>query len=292
MPDFSEALSSGRFLITTEQTPPKGADLSGWLERVKVLQGRVDAVNLTESSGAVMTMSPIGAVPGLQAIGLPPILQLTCRDRNRIALQADLLAASALGVTSIVAMSGDLIEGGDHPQSQSVFDLDTIGLLTVAGMLNRGSDMMGNELRGAPRFTCGAVVNPGATDLDLELRRMEQKVEAGARFFQTQAVYDPSAFERFMVKAGSLGVPVLAGFIVLKSAAMAQRLNRSLPGVRIPNAIIRELEEATDRRAASIDVSCRILRTLSDMCQGLHIIAVGWEASIPEILAGIGLKRE
>jgi methylenetetrahydrofolate reductase (NADPH) len=292
MPDFAEALASGRFLVTTEQTPPKGADLSGWLERVMVLRGQVDAVNLTESSGAVMTMSPIGAVPGLQAIGLQPILQITCRDRNRIALQADLLAAAALGVTSVVAMAGDPIEGGDHPQSQSVFDLDTIGLLTAARMLNRGSDMMGNELRGAPRFTCGAVVNPGATDLDLELRRMEQKAEAGARFFQTQAVYDPPAFERFMKKAGSLGVPVLAGFIVLKSGAMARRLNRSLPGVRVPDEIIRELDDATDRRATSIDVSGRILGRLSEMCQGLHIIAVGWETSIAEIVSGIGVKRE
>ena len=291
MSNFSDALAAGRFLVTTEQTPPKGADLGPWLERLQPLRGHVDAVNLTESSGASMAMSPIGVVPGLIGLGLHPILQILCRDRNRIALQGDLLAASALGVTSVVATSGDPIEAGDHRESSPVFDLDTMELLRVAAMLNAGTDMMGNALRGSTDFTCGALVNPGAADLDQELRRMELKAEAGARFFQTQAVYTPRVLERFMAGAQRLGLPVLAGFIVVKSAEMGRRLNRSLPGVSIPDAMIGELAAAEDRRPASVEISGRLLAELRPLCQGLHVIAVGWEDLLPQILDAAGVER-
>jgi methylenetetrahydrofolate reductase (NADPH) len=288
---FLEALDSARFLITTEEAPPKGPDLTSLLARTELLRGWVDAIALTESSSAVMTMSPIGAVPGLLAQGHEPILQITCRDRNRIALQGDLLAAAALGITSIAVMAGDPINGGDHPGARPVFDLDTAGLLTAVRSLNEGHDLKGHPLRGAPTFCAGAVVNPGAADLDLELARMEEKAEAGARFFFTQAVYDPAAFERFILRADKLRVPVIAGFIVPKSGDMARRLNRGLPGVAIPDDLVAALDASTDKAATSIELSGAILARLRPMCRGLHIIAVGWESHFPALLAAAGIAR-
>jgi 5,10-methylenetetrahydrofolate reductase len=241
-----------------------------------------------------MTMSPIGVVPALLAQGHRPVLQITCRDRNRIALQADLLAAAAAGARDVVCTMGDPVADGDHAEATPVFDLDTTGLLRAVVGLNQGHDLAGNALKGATDFCIGAVVNPGAPDLDRELRHMEAKAEAGARFFQTQAVYDPHAFERFMLKAGALGLPVLAGYIVPKSGEMARRLNQGLPGVRVPDGFIARLDEAADKAAVSVELTGRILRELAPMCRGVHVIAVGWEERLPDILdaAGIASPRE
>jgi 5,10-methylenetetrahydrofolate reductase len=237
-----------------------------------------------------MTMSPIGVVPALLDLGLQPILHMTCRDRNRIALQADLLAASALGVTAVSCMAGDPVEGGEDAEAKGVFDLDTVSLLQVTTGLREGHDMAGNALKGAPTFVCGAVANPGATDLGREIDRMAQKVEAGARFFQTQATYDIDVFERFMARAGGLGVPVLAGFIVLKSAAMARRWNAKLDDLDVPQHIVDELASADDETACSMAISGRVLAELRQMAQGLHVIAVGWEARLPWILELAGVQ--
>ena len=288
--DFARALDSGRFLITTEEPPPKGTDLTRFRARVEALVGVVDAVNLTESSAAVMTMSPVGVVPTLLDLGLHPILQMTCRDRNRIALQADLLAAAALGVKTVACMSGDPIAGGDHSEASPVFDLDTPALIRVTRTLSSGSDLSGAALHGAPSFCCGAVANPAADDIDREVARMQAKVEAGSRFFQTQAVYDPNVFEHFMARAGALAVPILATFIVPKSAAMARRINASVPGVRIPDNVIDELDRAVDTAAMAIEISGRIISELRPLCRGVHVIAVGWESRLPEILAAAGIQ--
>jgi 5,10-methylenetetrahydrofolate reductase len=289
---FPAALASGRFLVTTEEPPPKGTDLSSFLRRTQRLLGHVDAISLTEASGAVVTMSPIGVVPALLAQGHEPILQVTCRDRNRIALQADLLAAAALGVTTVACMAGDEITEGDHPGATPVYDLDTPGLLrTLKGLGNEGRDLGGNRLSGAPALCIGAVVNPGAEDLEAELRRMEAKVEAGAQFFLTQAVYDPPAFERFMSRAERLQTPVLAGYIVPKSGDMARRLNRTLPGVQVPEGMIRRLDEVEDKVACSIELSGRIIERLIECCRGIHLIAVGWEGRMQDLLAASGISR-
>jgi 5,10-methylenetetrahydrofolate reductase len=286
---WAEALAAGRFVVTTEEAPPTGADLADFFRRSAHLRGLVDAVNVTESSSAIMTMSPLGVVPGLLAQGHHPVLQITCRDRNRVALQSELLAAAALGAGSVLAMAGDPVEAGDQPETVPVFDLDTPGLLRAIATLNGGHDLAGKRLSGTPEFFPGAVVNPGALDPDIELRRMEQKVEAGARFFQTQAVYDPTSFERFMRRAGKLGVPVIAGFIVPKSAAMARRLNLTLPGVNIPESLISQLARAGDRRRRSVELSGHLLSHLAACCQGVHVIAVGWEDSMGDILEVAGL---
>jgi len=289
---LSAALASGRFLVTTEEPLPKGADLTSFLRRTQHLAGLVDAISLTEASGAVMTMSPIGAVPAILAQGHHPILQITCRDRNRIALQADLLAASALGVTAVACMAGDAIADGDHPGASPVYDLDTPALLrALRGLRDEGHDLAGNRLNGSPAFCLGAVVNPGADDLDDELRRMEAKVEAGAQFFLTQAVYDSPAFERFMSHADRFQTPVLAGYIVPKSGDMARRLNQTLPGVQVPDEMIRLLDEVEDKAACSIELSGRIIERLAESCRGVHLIAVGWESRMPDLLAASGITR-
>ena len=251
----------------------------------------VDAFNLTDSAGANMTMSPTAAAHLMRDRGIEPILQVTGRDRNRIALEAEMLAASALGITNILCMSGDPPGRGDHPDAVGVFDLKAETLLQAVGAMNAGADMYGNRLKGAPSLFAGAVVNPGADDPGRELARMEDKVRLGAAFFQTQAVYDAESFETFMRTARGFGAPVLAGMIVLKSARMARFLNEKLPGVSVPQSVIEEMDAARDAAAASIEITARLIRDIRGVCDGVHLMAIGWESRIPAILAAAGLAR-
>ncbi len=281
-------LQSKKFVITTELNPPKGTELAPLLERAESLRGVVDAFNLTDSHTARMSMSPIAAAHLLVDRGFEPILQITCRDRNRIALQADVLAAAALGIRNIVTMTGDHPGGGDHPDAKPVFDIDSTALLQSLTGLQAGSDMSGAELRGAPELLVGAVVNPGADDLDREIGRMEEKIEAGAAFFQTQAVYDPGDFERFMRRVEGYGVPILAGCIMLKSGNMARNFNANVPGITVPDGIISRMDSAASsantRRRASAEITAEIIRDIRPMCQGAHIMAIGWESLIPSVI--------
>ena len=285
---LSALLQSDRFVITTELNPPKGTDLAPLLERAESLRGVVDAFNLTDSHTARMSMSPIAAARLLVERGIEPILQITCRDRNRIALQADVLAAAALGIRNIVTMTGDHPGGGDHPDAKPVFDIDSTALLQSLTGLRTGIDMSGAELRGAPDLLVGAVVNPGADDLDREIGRMEEKIDAGAAFFQTQAVYDPREFETFMRRVEGYGVPILAGCILLKSGNMARNFNANVPGISVPDAIIDRMDAAASsantRRRESADITAEILTDIRPMCQGAHIMAIGWESLIPSII--------
>jgi 5,10-methylenetetrahydrofolate reductase len=291
MSSFSAAVESGRFLVTAELNPPKGTDLSDLLRKARQLAGWADAFNLTDSASAIMTMAPIAAAYRLLEQGAEPILQVTGRDRNRIALQGDLLAASNLGIRNLVCMGGDPPGAGDHPEAKPVFDLDTIVLIKTAVALAQGKDMMGHALKGAADLFAGAVCNPGSPDMDKELARMEEKIEAGARFFQTQAVYDLPTFERFMSRAGSFKLPVIAGHIVLKSGDMARRLNATLPGVSVPDSLIEEMDAASDKPKQSIEIGGRLVSALRDCCQGVHIMAIGWESRIPDILSAGGIER-
>ena len=289
MQTFSELLKSGKFVVTAELNPPKGTDLGRLFEHAEALSRMVDAFNLTDSPGANMTMAPIAAAHLMLDHGIEPILQVTGRDRNRIALQGEILAAGALGIRNILCMSGDPPGRGDHPDAVGVFDLKAETLLGAVKAMNSGSDMYGNELRGAPTIFAGAVANPGADDLDMELVRMEEKVRMGAAFFQTQAIYDAAGFEKFMETARGFGVPVLAGMIVLKSARMARFLNDKLPGVSVPDSIIEEMDSAEDPAASGIAITSRLIREVRDMCDGTHIMAIGWESRIPAILESANL---
>ena len=289
MQTFSKVLESGKFVVTSELNPPKGTDLSILFRHAEALNGMVDAFNVTDSAGANMTMAPFAAAHIMLDRGIEPILQVTGRDRNRIALEGEILAASALGITNILCMSGDPPGRGDHPDAVGVFDLRAETLLDAVKAMNSGTDMYGNDLKGTPSIFAGAVANPGADDVDHELARMEEKVRRGAAFFQTQAVYDAAAFEKFMETARGFGVPVLAGMIVLKSARMARFLNDKLPGVSVPQSIIDEMDSAQDRPAAGVQITARLIREVRDMCDGTHIMAIGWESRIPAILAAAGL---
>ena len=290
MKPLSQSLQSGEFVVTAELNPPKGTDLRPLFKRAELLRGWVDAFNLTDSAGANMAMSPMAAAHLARDRGIEPIVQITGRDRNRIALQADVLAASALGVTNLLCMSGDPPGAGDHPDARGVFDLKAETLLEAVRELNGGADMYGNRLSGAPALFPGAVANPGADDLDVELARMGEKARLGASFFQTQAVYDPAAFESFMAAARGFGVPVLAGIIVLKSARMARFLNARLPGVYVPQPLIDELDAAPDKEAAGVAIAARLVSELRGMCDGVHLMAIGWESRIPRILADAGFS--
>ena len=288
---FESALASDRPVVTCELNPPKGTDLAGLYEKAALLDSRVDAFNVTDSAGSTMTMAPVAAAHLLLDRGIEPILQITGRDRNRIAVQSELLAAAALGVRNVLCMSGDPPGAGDHPDAKAVFDIDAIEIVKAISSLTGGADMSGAELSGTPDLNPGAVANPGADDLDKELGRMEDKLEAGAAFFQTQAVYEPATFEAFMKAADRFGVPVIAGLIVLKSARMAQYLNANLPGVHVPDALVAAMDGAKDRRKTSAEISAGLAAELSAMCRGVHVMAIGWESEVPGILDAAGLSR-
>ena len=289
MQTFKESLKSGKFVVTTELNPPKGTDLDTLFKHAESLSSMVDAFNLTDSPGANMTMAPIAAAHLMCDRGIEPILQVTGRDRNRIALEGEILAAAALGISNILCMSGDPPERGDHPDAVGVFDLKAETLLEAVSAMNSGADMYGNRLKGSPAVFAGAVANPGADDLDIELARMEEKVRMGAAFFQTQAVYDAATFETFMETARGFGVPVLAGMIVLKSARMARFLNDKLPGVSVPESIINEMDSANVPAETGIGITSRLIREVRGMCEGTHIMAIGWESRIPAILESADL---
>jgi len=286
---LSELFSSGKFVVTSEVAPPKGVETGEMLENAELLRSRVDAVNITDQQSSVMRLGSLVASQLLKARGIEPVFQLTCRDRNRIALQSDLLSAWAVGVENVLCLTGDHVALGDFPDAKPVFDLDSVSLLSTAMALNAGKDLAGNELEGAPDFCLGAVVTPGADPLEPQLIKMEKKIAAGATFFQTQAVFDTETFARFMERAGTLGIPVMVGIILLKSPGMARFMNKNVAGVHVPDALIAEMAAAADRPAASIEIAARLIREVRDVCQGVHIMPLGWEKHVPAVLDSAGL---
>jgi len=254
------------------------------LADAELIRGRVDAINVTDLQSSVMRLGSMAVCHLLQEKGLEAIFQVTCRDRNRLALQADLLSASVLGIKNVLALTGDYASLGDHPQAKPVFDLDSVNLLKVIKTLEGGTDMVGNALQGAPKFCIGAVVNPGGNPVEAQLFKMEKKIKAGATFFQTQAVYDVGAFENFMKRVAPFKVPVLAGIILLKSAGMARFMNKNVAGVSVPEPLIQKMAKAEDRVKTSIEIGAELIRNLKGMCQGVHIMPIGWESKVPALL--------
>ncbi len=291
MSRLHESLTAGQFVITTEMEPPKGTDLSHFLSTARFLKGQVHAANVTDNQRAIMRLSSLGGSTVLLREGLEPILQVTCRDRNRMALQSDLLAAWALGVRNVLVMTGDPVEAGDHPLAKPVFDIGSTSLLKLIVQLNSGSDAAGHPLEGGSDFFCGATVNPGLDPLEPELQRFTEKVEAGARFFQTQAIYDLAAFGRFLEVARQLPVYIVAGLIPLRSAKMARFLNEKVPGIRVPAAMIEDLETAPDPTEKGLEIAARLVEGLQDLCHGIHLMVVGKEKNF-EILQRLSLARK
>ena len=254
-----------------------------------MLGGRVDAINVTDQQSSVMRLGSLATCRLLQERGLEPVFQMTCRDRNRIALQSDLLSASVLGIEDVLCLTGDHVSLGDHPDAKPVFDLDSVSLLETATLLQQGRDLVGKELKGSPRFFLGAVVTPGANPIEPQIIKMEKKVKAGAQFFQTQAVYQPEEFERFMQQIKHLKVPVLLGIVLLKSAGMARFMNKNVAGVHVPDVLIEEMDDAADKRQKSTEIAARLIKDMKPLCQGVHIMAIGWEKMVPAVLDAAGL---
>ncbi len=284
-----EALKNGKFVVTAEIGPPKGVDVTDFLNNAELLRGRVDAINVTDQQSAVMRLGSLAGCYLLKQKGFEPIFQMTCRDRNRIALQSDLLNAYVLGIENVLCLTGDHVVLGDHPQAMPVFDLDSVSLLQAAKRLEQGYDLAGKELKGKPHFFLGASVTPGAEPLEPQLIKMEKKVKAGAQFFQTQTIYEPKKFEKFMKEAEKFKVPVLVGIVLIRSVAMARFMNKNVAGVHVPEELIDELDRAENKAEKSIEIAARLIKQMKPMCQGVHIMAIGWETKVPAVLDAAGL---
>jgi methylenetetrahydrofolate reductase (NADPH) len=294
MSRLKQALEGGKFVITGEIGPPKGANISQCLEDAEKLRNQVMAINVTDLQSAVMRIGSMAICAKLVEKGLEPVYQLTCRDRNRLALQSDLLSAWALGIENVLCLTGDHTNLGDHTEAKPVYDLDSVQLLKAASTLNQGYDMSEHELEGKPSFFLGAVVTPSAEPVEPQIIKMEKKADAGARFFQTQAIYEPEKFEQFMNKVQRLKMPVIAGIVLLKSAAMAKFMNANVAGVSVPDSLIEEMAktEKEDRTKKSVEIAVHIIRQVKPLCQGVHIMPLGWGELVPQIVkeAGLGIE--
>ncbi|MGD8388213.1 MAG: methylenetetrahydrofolate reductase [Desulfobacteraceae bacterium] len=290
---FKEALDSGKFVVTSEVAPPKGTNLETMAHHIELLRDKVDGMNVTDHQSSVMRFPSLGGALLVREMGGEPILQMTCRDRNRLALQADLLFAAQRGIGNVLCLTGDSVILGDHKEAKGVFDLDSSQLLAAIRILEKGKDLGGNALDGQPSFCAGAIVTPEATPLEPQLIKFEKKIEAGAEFIQTQAVYDLDRFKTFMDYARAFPVKILAGIILLTSAPMARFMNKNVAGVRVPQDLIEEMDAAPKGRKLDkgIEIAGRMIRRVKEerMCDGVHIMAIGKEDRVPDIMAAAGL---
>ncbi|MDD2903595.1 MAG: methylenetetrahydrofolate reductase [Syntrophales bacterium] len=287
---LTELFQKKEFVITSEVGPMKGCARNGrqaaFLKEAESLKDFVHAVNVTDNQSAVMRLGSLAASVLLKQAGIEPIYQLVCRDRNRIALQSDLLSACTLGIDNVLCLTGDHLKLGDHPTAKAVFDVDSVQLLDMARGLNQGRDMMGRDLTQSTGLALGAVVNPNFQPLDLQLLKMEKKIEAGAEFFQTQAVYDPKLFETFIRKAEGFGVPIQYGVVIIKSPKMAKYMNENVSGITVPQALIKEMAGVpeTQYKDKAREITARLVKEISPMVQGLHFMPLGWPDLVPAIL--------
>ena len=290
---FKEALDSGKFVVTSEVAPPKGTNLEKFEHHIDLLKDKVDAMNVTDHQSSVMRYPSLGGCLKVKEGGGEVILQMTCRDRNRLALQADLLFASHMGIQNVLCLTGDSVVLGDHKDAKSVFDLDSSQLLETVRTLEKGKDLGGNDLDGGVSFCAGAIVTPEADPLEPQLIKFEKKLEAGAEFIQTQAVYDLDKFKEFMDYARQYTVKILAGIILLTSAPMARFMNKNIAGVFVPQDLIDEMASASKGQAITrgIEIAGRMIKRIHDekMCDGVHIMAIGKEELVPDIMQAAGI---
>lgn len=290
---FRDALNSGKFVITSEVAPPKGTNIDKMLHHIELLKDKVDAINVTDHQSSVMRFPSIGGCLAIKEQGGEPILQMTCRDRNRLALQAELLLAHTRGINNVLCLTGDAVPVGDHKEAKGVFDFDSVQLLSAVRSMESGQDMGGNSLDGPVEFCAGAIVTPEAQPIEPQLIKFEKKVEAGAEFFQTQAIYDLENFSQFMHYARQFPVKILAGIVLLSSARMAKYMNENVPGIFVPPDLIDELAGVAKEEmlAKGIEIAGRMIATLKKdaICDGVHIMAIAKEEVVPDILAAAGL---
>jgi len=289
---LTDLFDKNEFVFTSEVGPVKGCVRSNGgpkppcLVEAELVKDVVHAVNVTDNQSAVMRLGSLAASVRLKQMGIEPIYQLTCRDRNRIALQSDMLSACSLGVDNVLCLTGDYTSLGDHKSAKSVFDIDSVQLLKIAQGLNEGRDMMGNRLTKNTDAGLGAVVNPNFDPLELQLMKMEKKIQAGARFFQTQAVYDPSIFETFIEKIKHLNVPVQYGIVIVKSPQMGKYMNEHVSGVTVPEWIIEEMGrvDKADRKKKATEITYRLAKEIAPMVQGIHFMPLGWSDVVVQVI--------
>jgi len=288
---FKEKLESGRFVIVAELQPPKGIDLSEIYENVQHLKGRVDALNIPDLQNEIMRLGSLALCVLLKGKGMEVIFNLSCSNRNRLALQSELLNASALGLENVIILQGDNPSIGDHFEAKPVFDLDVMGLLGAVKRLQEGYDLMGNDLKGKPKFFVGTEVNASLKGhvLDLEIMDMEKKIRLGAEFFLTKSIFDISLLENFIKKVSHFKVPIIAGITLLKSVGMARYMNKHIEGTFIPESLIERLMRAPDKQKACIEIAGDLIKEVKPLCQGIQIIPIGWENLIPPLLDYTGL---
>jgi 5,10-methylenetetrahydrofolate reductase len=290
---FKEALNSGEFIVTAEVGPPKGTDIEEMKQHIDLLKDKVHGINMTDNQSSVMRLSSLVGCHIIKQMGGTPILQMTGRDRNRMALQSDLLSASVLGIDTVLCLTGDHISMGDHKEAKPVHDLESVQILKAVRMLQAGSDLGGNPLNGVPKFCAGAVVTPEADPIEPQLLKFEKKVRAGAEFFQTQAVYDLDGFKRFMDYASKFDTKILAGIVLLVSARMATYMNQHVAGITVPESLVTEMAGAPKGGALQkgIEIAGRMVRRIKEegLAHGVHIMAIGKEAVVPQILQAANL---
>lgn len=290
---FKEVLDSGKFVVTSEIGPPKGTNLEKMTHHIELLKDQVDGLNVTDHQSSVMRFPSIGGALIAKELGGEPILQMTCRDRNRLALQAELLFAYSRGIRNVLCLTGDAVVVGDHKDAKGVYDLDSSQLLATVRLLEKGRDLGGNDLDGAVQFCAGAIVTPEANPIEPQLIKFEKKISAGAEFIQTQAIYDMDNFKRFMDYARPFGAKILAGIILLTSWRMAEFMNKNVPGVFVPQPLIDEMKAAPKGQVlrTGIAIAARMIRQIKDeaICDGVHIMAIGREELVPEIIGEAGL---
>ena len=290
---ITELFKQGEFVISAEVGPPKGCHADELIEEAKKYLTNVHAINVTDNQSSVMRLGSLAVCKALKDAGFNPIFQMTCRDRNRLALQSDLLSAAMFGIDNVLSLTGDHTFIGDHPQAKPVFDLDSASLLHTMCQLEQGKDLAGLDLVGeAPSFAKGAVVSPCSDSVDAQLVKMERKIAAGAEFFQTQAVFDSEQFIKFMEKAKEFGKPVQLGIIIPKSVGMCRFMNNNVAGVSIPESIFDELKadkEKTKAGITGVEIAARIIRECKPYCQGVHVMTLGWEDKIPSLMEQAGI---
>lgn len=291
MKTLREALDSGEFILTAECLPPRGTDISAFCDHAGRVLGKVHAVNVNDNPAATLHASPLALSKVLLDMGHDPICQITGRDRNRLAIQSDLLGLQILGIRNVLCLTGDDITVGDQKEGKAVFDLESTEIVEVVAGLNAGRDLSGRPIEGATSLLPGAAISPEDAPLEPALIQFKRKIEAGARFFQTQAIFNPDRFERFMEQARKFNVKIIAGVLLLRSLKMAHYVTQHLPGIRVPERFLQKLTRAgkEGELQAGIEIAVGLIEAIRRKCDGIHLMAIGAEEQIPVVLEGAGL---
>lgn len=289
---FEKALQQGKFAFTCEVGPPKGAEDEEIKEAVTFLKDIADGINVTDLQSSVMRLGSLTVCDILKNMGLDPILQITCRDRNRLSIQSELLSAHVMGIRNVLALTGDHTTLGDHPDARPVFDIDSVQLLWAIKQLEEGFDLAGKELTAKPSFFKGAVVNPGADTeaaYEMQITKLKKKIDQGAQFIQTQAIFDAEVFKKFMdrMEKEKITIPILAGIILLKSDRMANFMNKFVAGVFVPDPVIDKMKNTDNKVETCKEIAVDLIEKVKPYCAGIHIQALGWEKHISPIIKSV-----